>query len=174
MNQRMFGYDTHRGQTADPHAAVSRGPHSVSPDLGGRGSNVDKPVGRSDAELHEFELRRAPGEESSVRIRSQPGQRRLDIRGAVVPKRSHRQPLSDSSTTSSNGANDVWIGGTAADVAAHEFTQFGVALGVTFADTPYRRHDLAGGTKSALQSVLFDKGALQWMKIAPLSRRLRW
>src|SRR5690242_6393947 len=66
-------------------------------------------------------------------------------------------------------SDDVWIGGAAADIAAHIFADRIVVSGMAFANARDRRHDLAGRAVAALEAVMIDEGLLHRVEcsIAP-------
>src|SRR5438270_7557828 len=65
-----------------------------------------------------------------------------------------------------DGGNDVGVGGTAAEIAAHIFADLGFRAGMTLIDAGNRRHDLAGRAVAALEAVMIDEGLLHGMQAA--------
>ena len=90
----------------------------------------------------------------------------LGVVGAGELERPHRQPSFICGFGLIDRVDDVRIGRAAAQVAAHVFADFGVALGVAFLDAGDRRHDLAGRAVAALEGVVIDEGLLHRMQRA--------
>jgi len=57
-------------------------------------------------------------------------------------------------------SNDVRIGGTTAQVAAHVFADVGIGARVAFVDAGDRRHDLTGCAIAALEGIVIDESLL--------------
>jgi hypothetical protein len=55
---------------------------------------------------------------------------------------------------------DVGVGAAAADIAAHEFSDFIATVGFALGDQAHRRTDLTGRAIAALKSVMIDKRLL--------------
>src|SRR5262245_62030474 len=66
--------------------------------------------------------------------------------------------------------HDVRIGAAAADVAAHELADLGVAADAALRDEADGRHDLARGAVAALEGVVVDEGLLHGMSSLPFAR----
>src|SRR5437763_2467452 len=63
-----------------------------------------------------------------------------------------------------DGGNNVGIGRTAAEIAAHILADFGLGAGMAFLDASNRRHDLAGRAIAALKAVMIDERLLHGME----------
>ena len=67
-----------------------------------------------------------------------------------------------------NGPYDLGISPATAEISRHEFADV-CGCGVGFSvQQAFRRHDLAGCTKSALQAIFLDKGLLDRMELTVL------
>ena len=70
--------------------------------------------------------------------------------------------------------HDIGIGTAAADIAAHQFADFGCGLGLILGHQAHRRTDLTRRAVPTLECVVVDKSLLQRMKRTLALPALRW
>src|SRR5215510_3884191 len=65
-----------------------------------------------------------------------------------------------------HGGDDIRVGGTAAQIAAHVLTDVGIVFRMSFAYAGDRRHDLSWRAVAALECIVVDEGLLHRMRFA--------
>jgi hypothetical protein len=71
-----------------------------------------------------------------------------------------------------DGSNDVGVSAAAADVAAHQFSYFGVARTARLFEQSDGGHDLTGSAIAALVAIVLNEGGLHGVKIAGFAQSL--
>jgi len=138
--------------------------------------DVDEPGGALDVEFHQIEQSGAAGDEADVRM-SGGVYSLVGVGGAGISEEFHGASSITLQTSSAvanvlDGGDNVGVGATTTDVAAHEFLDVSVGGAARLFEQSHGGHDLAGSTVAALVAVVLDKGGLHGVEIVRVAEAL--